>query len=89
MIPLNTAPGTEIVCVDDSGRDTGGYPSPIVRGSIYTLEKWTFSPSFQEHFIYVQGIPDVAIGRRRFRLLDKRFEHLLTSTPVEITEDVR
>ncbi|MGJ0393018.1 MAG: hypothetical protein ACR650_09710 [Methylocystis sp.] len=39
MIPLNTPPGTEIVCIDDENHRLP-FPFPIKRGSVVTLGAW-------------------------------------------------
>jgi hypothetical protein len=73
VIPLNTRPGAEIVCINaESHREYG--PVPLGKGEIYVLREWV--PCKNELGIKLDGIEfiwrniDVAFSPSRFRLLE-------------------
>jgi hypothetical protein len=80
MIPLNTPPGTEIVCIDDdiNSHLVAGvnYRKEfcLSRGTVYTLKRWSCNelgnPTVHVHELPRRGITDPGYDARRFRLLE-------------------
>jgi hypothetical protein len=82
-IPLDTPPGTEVICVDANPRDTT-IEMPLVEGRLYTVRGWTdcyipHEPSVLLEEVCVRvpaeyclrGVVDMGFYRDRFRLVDR------------------
>lgn len=41
MIPLDTPPGAEVICIDASSPRSSECPTEIVLGAVYTVRSWT------------------------------------------------
>ena len=71
MIPLNTPPGTEIVCIVDPECVNGYVPPPIKKGCVYTISSW--EPYLHDIVPYVSldGVSCIFVFHPGcFRLLD-------------------
>jgi hypothetical protein len=89
MIPIDTPPGTEIVCIRTPQHcvNAVGIPSPIAAGQFYVLERWETTHLFHEPTVVVAGIDGHSFNREFFRLLEKPAElySLLEREPVKET----
>lgn len=71
MIPLNTPPGAEVICIDDANWSTR-CPFQLRRGCIYTVRGWTNELFTNNPLVDLEEVyhEEWAPEPWRFRLID-------------------